>query len=146
VNTHFCALDKTWWPAIVKALPLTLKEDIRGVCCINSDTDELIGAVVCEDWTASAVSCHIMVLHPAALRAGLIQEVANYVFTVCDRIKMYGSVPAHLEKAVKLNKHIGFTEIARLEDAYDVGTDYVLMELKRENCPYWEVPASAEAA
>ena len=32
--------------------------------------------------------------------------------------------------------HLGFTEKLRLEDAWADGVDYVVMELKKENCRY----------
>ena len=37
---------------------------------------------------------------------------------------------------IKLAKHVGFTEIARLEDARDVGDDMVVLRLRREDCKY----------
>ena len=45
-------------------------------------------------------------------------------------------VPGDNEKALKFNEHLGFTIKMRLEDAWDDGVDYVVMELKKENCPY----------
>jgi RimJ/RimL family protein N-acetyltransferase len=49
---------------------------------------------------------------------------------------MYGLVPANNEKALRLNKKMGFTEAIRLKEAYTAGVDYVLMELRKENCKY----------
>jgi hypothetical protein len=43
-------------------------------------------------------------------------------------------VPANNEKAVKFNKHIGFTIKTVMEEAFEDNVDYLLMELKREDC------------
>ena len=49
---------------------------------------------------------------------------------------IYGMVPGDNAKAIKINEHIGFTVKMRLEDAWADGIDYVVMELKKENCRY----------
>ena len=78
------------------------------------------------------------------MREGIHSAAASYVFTQAGRLKMLGYVPADNEKALKLNKHLGFTELVRIEDGYKLGVDYVLMELKRENCPYWRLEDGKE--
>lgn len=130
-------MSKPHWDVLADILPLTLQEDTRGVMAL-SDTGQVYGGVVCEDWTETLCCCHIVLADPfRAMRAGLIDAVADYVFTQCGRLKMIGMVPGDNLKAQKLNKHIGFTELYRIEDGYKQGIDYVVMELKRENCPYW---------
>ncbi len=144
MNVRFSALKPEYWTQIVAEMPLTLHEDTRAVVALNGE--EVIGAVVCDSWTVTSCQCHIIIKHRAALRAGIVQEVADYVFNVAGKIKIYGTVPADNEAALKLDKHIGFKEICRLEEAYDWGIDYVLMELKREDCPYWTPRSIVEAA
>jgi len=58
------------------------------------------------------------------------------MFRTMGVARIYGLVPANNEKAVKLNTHMGFTLKSRLEEAYEVGVDYLLMEMKRENCGF----------
>jgi hypothetical protein len=58
--------------------------------------------------------------------------------------KVYGQVPSDRLKALKFNKHIGFTEKFRLEEAHAPGVDYIIMELTRENC--MNLPIIKEAA
>ena len=131
------ALGPKQWDELVRTLPLVRQEDTRGVASIDPDTGELWGAVVCEDWTVTAVSCHIVILKPRAFRDGLHRELTEYVFNQAGRIKIMGLVPADNEAALKLNKHLGFKELFRIEEGYDWGIDYVVMELKKEDCPYW---------
>ena len=77
-------------------------------------------------------------MNKMVFRHGWLEAIADYIFTQAGKLKMYGLVPATNLAAQSVNKKIGFKELIRLEDAYDVGIDYVLMELKREDCPYWK--------
>ena len=54
---------------------------------------------------------------------------------------MFAVVPDVHTKAISLNEKIGFRQVARLEDAVAEGIDYLVMELKREDYPYWVQPA-----
>jgi len=144
VTVRLTRLNPEYWRQIVAVSPLNLCEDTRAVVAV--DGDEVVGAVVCDSWTTTACQAHIVIMKKSALKAGLINEVADYVFNQCGRIKIYGTVPADNEAALKLDKHIGFKEVARLEDAYDWDIDYVLMELKKEDCPYWTPRSMVEAA
>jgi hypothetical protein len=47
---------------------------------------------------------------------------------------MFGLVPDNNEKALKLDKHIGFHEVARVPDAICDGVGYIVMRLDKENC------------
>lgn len=131
------ALNPNHWDELTRTLPLVRQEDTRGIASVDPDTGELWGAVVCEDWTVTAVSCHIVILKSRAFRDGLHRELPEYVFNQAGRIKIMGLVPADNDKALKLNKHFGFKELFRIEEGYDWGIDYVVMELRREDCPYW---------
>ena len=137
-------MNKAHWDVLNLTLPLALQEDTRGVVCVDDDTGEVYGGVVCEDWTSTVCCVHIVITHRRALREGIHSAAASYVFTQAGRLKMLGYVPADNEKALKLNKHLGFTELVRIEDGYKLGVDYVLMELKRENCPYWRLEDGKE--
>jgi len=87
-----------------------------------------------DNWTANSVQCHFMVATPFVLRHDFLECCFEFIFTVSGVGRVYGLVPANNEKAVKFNTHIGFTEKARMEEAYEKGVDYLLMELKQEDC------------
>jgi hypothetical protein len=138
MNVGFRFMDGTRdWAWINKQVRLLRVEDTTGIVAVNSDTGELIGACVMDSWTKNAVQCHLTITNMMAVRHGFINRIADYVFTECDRKLIIGLVPARNEKALKLDKHIGFTVKTVFEDVFEDGSDYVIMELKRENCPYW---------
>lgn len=126
------------WEAACRIMPMTLKEDTRGVASVDPETGELWGLVVCEDWTVTAVCCHIVLIKTIrAVRDNIFTELTDFVFNQGGRIKILGTVPGDNPEAMALNKRLGFTELFRIEEGYDWGIDYVIMELKREDCPYW---------
>jgi RimJ/RimL family protein N-acetyltransferase len=119
-------------------------EDTNGIMAIDAGTDTPIGACIMDNWTANSVQCHFMLTNPVALKHKFLELCFEYMFIVEGVERVYGLVPANNEKAVKFNTHIGFTEKARMEEAYEKGVDYLLMELKQENCLH--LPKQKKAA
>ena len=113
-------------------------EDTTGIMAIDAETNTTVGACIMDNWTQNSVQCHFMVTSPMVLRHDFIECCLDFMFNVQGVTRVYGLVPANNKKAVKLNTHIGFTIKARLEEAFEIGVDYLLMELKRENCTYIE--------
>lgn len=130
----------TDWGWIREYLPLQRCEGSSGVVAYDGRSDKILAATVMEGWTATSVVTHIIVANSAALRHGFLQACFNYVFTHADRIKMYGHIRSDNDKCLKLTRRIGFKEVTRLTDAYEIGVDDVIMELHRDNCPYWVRP------
>lgn len=131
------------WGWINRHIPILRVEDTSGLVAIDDDTGELIAACVMDNWTHNSVQCHLVITGMAAVRHGFITKIADYVFNERDKKFMYGLVPANKPKAIKINKHLGFTIKTRFEDGFADGVDYLIMELKRENCPYRTVNAVA---
>jgi RimJ/RimL family protein N-acetyltransferase len=59
--------------------------------------------------------------------------VVDYVYNQCGCKKMSGLVDASNEKAIKLNKHIGFKTEATLRDAGENG-DLLIMSMWKDDC------------
>ena len=91
--------------------------------------------VLLDNFTETSVTGHIAVEKRMALRK-LHIEVFKYVFLSLDKRMMLGITPSDNTKAVKLHKHFGFTEIARIKDACDVGVDQIVFQMLRKDCKY----------
>ncbi len=112
--------------------------DTTGIMAINTDTGEPVGACIMDNWTQNSVQCHFMLTTPMVLKHKFLDVCFEYMFNTGNVSKVYGLVPANNTKAVKLNTNMGFTIKSTLEEAYEVGVDYLLMELKREDCRFIE--------
>ena len=127
----------TDWDWIQEHIPLSWTDNTSGIVYMDDDYS-LCAAMICENWTPTSVECHFIMQNRKAFRNRFHYECARYVFSMGDRLKMIGIVPSNNEAALKLDRHFGFTEVARIEDAINHGVDAVILELHRDNCPYWE--------
>ena len=111
-------------------------EDTTGIMAVDLDTNSTVGACIMDNWTGNSVQCHLMFTTPLLLRHQFLECCFDFMFNHMGVNRIYGLVPANNLKAVKLNTHMGFTLKARLEEAFEVGVDYLLMEMKRNDCSY----------
>jgi hypothetical protein len=123
---------QTDWPWVKAHVPVLLVEDTCGLVAEN-EAGDIRGAVIFDNWTDNGVQAHIALKSPMALRSGLIHMAVDMMFTRFKRKMLYGLVPGDNERALKLNKHIGFFERARLPNGFSDGVDYVIMELTPES-------------
>ena len=124
------------WGWINDHLPILQVEDTTGIVAVDETTGEPMAACVMDNWTANSVQCHLLVLNTKVLKYKFLDTCFDYIFNINGRKIMYGLVPGNNTKALKLNEHLGFTEKCRFEDAFEDGVDYVILELKKENCKY----------
>jgi hypothetical protein len=124
--------------ALEGILPINITSDTAGFVAYDIVSRETVGAFVCQDWTKNSVQVHQAILNPMVIRHGFYEECADYIFSFAGRKKAFALVASDNKKALSVNRKIGFTEITRLIDAVTDGVDYVVMELKREECRYWK--------
>jgi len=124
------------WDWVTNLIPLLRVSDMTSILAINLDTKEIQAGCVMDTWTTTSCQIHFAIANPMVLRHGFFQEISKFVFDTAGRKTMYGLVPANNKKALKIDAKIGFTEVTRLKEAYDVGVDYVLLELQKENCNF----------
>ena len=123
--------DWAWIKSQINPLQV---EDTSGIIAINADTGAHVGACVLDNWTYNSVQAHFTVTSSMVLRHGFLQECVNYVFNVAGKSAVYGFVPASNTKAIKLNTHMGFTEVFRIPEGFGEGVDYIAMQMLKENC------------
>jgi hypothetical protein len=104
---------------------------MRGVVAYKEG--RIVAAVVLDSWSETSCTIHIAVEDPLVFRHGFAEEVFGYVFEFANRRVIIGVTPSNNAKALKFNKHIGFREIYRIRDGYDVGVDYVVQEFRKED-------------
>ena len=105
--------------------------DSQGIVAYD---DRGIQAVcVADSFTVDACSVHFAIANPFVIRAGFFHEVARHLFIQCGRNRIFGLVPANNEKAIKLDLHMGFREVARIPDAYAEGVDYIVVRMDKSD-------------
>lgn len=130
---HFNAY--TDWDYVHTLTSAIACSDTCGVTACDGFDGRIFGVALFDQLTPNSAQCHIAITHPMkALRAGLLNAAGEYIFNDRGRNIVYGLVPASNDKALKFNENIGFKQIMRLPDGFDIGVDYVLMEMTRAAC------------
>ena len=106
----------------------------RGIVAID-DNDKPQGVVLFDSWTSTSVNAHISIQNPMVLR-GLHIEAFKYVFETCNKLMILGIVASDNAAARRLNRHFGFTQVARIPNAVDACVDQLVLQLLRQDCKY----------
>lgn len=142
----FKALDlPEEWAWAKRALNLIICEDSQGIVARDTDTGEIQAVCVADSFGADSCNVHIAVKNPFVIRRGFLHEVSRHLFLACGMKRLFGLVPENNAKALKFDKHIGFTEVARVPHGCGTDTDYVVMCMERAECR-WLPEAQREAA
>lgn len=84
-------------------------------------------------WTPNSVQLHQAVETPIAWRS-LIKPGFEYPFIQCGKGLLLGLTPSSNERALAMNRRLGFRETHRVKDACAVGEDLVVFEMRKEEC------------
>ena len=112
-------------------------EDTKGITALDGDN---VPQAVCvlDGWSPNSCIIHIWINNPFVLKHGFAEEIFNFVFSEeSGRTKIIGVTPSDNLKAVKFIKNIGFKEVYRISDGYKVGVDYVVTEMNKDKCRYY---------
>jgi hypothetical protein len=115
---------------ICAKLPIPYSQAMRGV--------RNAGAMVIYDgWTPNSVQCHIFSSGPRfILDKVFVREVFTYPFIQCDKGILYTVTPESSRESLSLSKALGFREVFRQKDGWEVGVDMVVKEMRRNDCRY----------
>jgi len=119
-------------------------EDTQGI--VAYDERGIQAMCVADSFSVDSCNVHFAVDNPMAVRHGLFTHFADWVFDAMGKKRMFGLVPDNNEKAIKLDKHIGFKEVARVPDAICDGVGYIVMRLDRDECRWRTAYNKQEAA
>lgn len=135
MRVHIEPLDRYRdWGYVKKYASAIACEDTCGIVAIDLDTGKQLAAAVFDMFTPNSAQTHIVMTNPIVLRHKFLESAAEFVFIHAKRNVIYGLVPADNVKAVKFDKHIGFVEQIRLKDGFKKGVDYIIFEMRKENC------------
>ena len=109
-------------------------EDSQGIVAFNEHGIQAI--CVADSFSPDSCNVHMAIDNALVIRHGFLHEISNHLFNVCGRNHIFGLVPSNNERAIKFDKHIGFTEVARIPDGVGTGTDYVVLRMDKADCPW----------
>ncbi len=143
IHVRYAPLREAGWRWLKERAKPIQCEDTTGFMALRGN--KIVAAVAFDSWTKNSCLAHIAIEDPFVLRHGFLELAFDFAFRHAGRGIILGMTPANNERALKFNKRIGFKEVYRVKDAYQVGVDYVLQEIRKENCR-WLNPEHRKAA
>ncbi len=124
--------EAEWQWILERAHPMQVK-DTQGIVAYDDATGKIAAIVVMDSWTPSGCQTHFAIDNPMAIKRGLFREVAIHIHIVCNRRYIFGLIPANNDAAYKFDLKMGFEEVARIPEGYDIGVDYIVVRLAKED-------------
>ena len=91
------------------------------------------GMVAYDHWAKNSVQMHVALDAPIVARS-LLAPAFGYPFEMVGLGVVIGIVPAENTKSAEHARRLGFTETHRIKDGWDVGSDLIVFEMRKENC------------
>ncbi len=123
--------DWSWFTERVNA---HLVSDTTGI--VVEQDGEIVAMCIANTWTHNSCIVHLAIDNPLVLRGDFPTVLANYLFNEAGRGVVLTTIASDNRRALKLCKHLGFEEVARIKDAVDTGIDTVLLQMRKENCQW----------
>jgi hypothetical protein len=121
------------WKWLHKRCHPIMCADTIGITAIDHKSN-IMAVAAMDSWAPNSCQLHWAIDNKMVLRHGFIEELCEFVFNTRGRSMIIGLVPSDNHLALKLNQHIGMTEVGRVKDGYKIGSDLVIMQLHRDTC------------
>lgn len=98
----------------------------------------LLGGVIFNGYTRASINLHMAGFDDKWANRDLIWCVFHYAFVQLGVKKVFGQVPASNNRALAVNKKLGFKEEARISDVFEDG-DLVVVAMYKEDCRWLDL-------
>ena len=99
----------------------------------------ILGMVAYDGYRPNSVNMHMALDWRSAARH-LLRPAFHGAFVELGRGIVYGQVLSSNPRSLALCLHLGFREVARLKDAWEPGVDIHLVEMRRDECRWLDMP------
>ena len=137
------AIERRDWEWIKLRASPVLCEDTDGI--VAERDGELVAAAVFDSFSENSCLSHIVIEDPFVLRHHFLNFAFQLAFTAKGVGVVTGLTPADNKEALRFNRKIGMREVYRIRDGYKKGVDFVLQEMREEECR-WLAPFKLRAA
>lgn len=111
--------------------------NMRCIGSVSFDGTTLRGVVGYDGYNGASVVMH-MAGSPGWMDKELLHAAFDYPFNVLGCSQVLAFVPSGNETALRINRRLGFEDVAELDGAHPDGSLFV-MRMKRDNCK-WLAP------
>ena len=129
-------------PFLCKALNLTPSATAQ--CIVCTDDGKPIAGVVYDGYNVSSVSAHIWLDAERVPTREWYAAIFDNPFNRLGVKKIIGQINSNNDEAIRLDKHFGFVEEARITD-YSEDGDLVIYTMTKDQCRVLNSPLWARA-
>ena len=130
------AAEPTDFAWIVERTHCAVTDGFRAIKAVDS-SGRIVGMVAYDLWTPASCFCHMAVDHPIAWRS-LLRPAFAYPFLEAGKSVILAVIPAGNARSVHLATRLGLKETHRVRDGWAPGEDLIMLEMRREECPWIE--------
>lgn len=99
-------------------------------------SERLIGGAIYNTFTHRSINAHMAGFTKNWISRDLLWACFYYPFVQLGCEYIFGQVPDDNPRALALNHHLGYREIARIPDVYDNGAGLIVIRMRRADCRY----------
>lgn len=114
--------------------------EVRGLTYKTADGIPRL-VVLFDCWTGNAVTMHQWCEAPRYFSRAMIRECFRYAFEIGGKEIAIGLVRSDNQTALRLDKGLGFEEVATIKDAHAPGVDMIILQLRRDKCRWYKANA-----
>lgn len=109
--------------------------NLKGITLLSDGEPVIVIGYDC--WTSGSVAMHQWIKHPKYVQRDILREAFRYPFEIGNLQVVIAVVRSDNPKALKLDKRIGFQEVAVIPNAYGPGVDMHILQLPRHQCKWY---------
>ena len=115
-------------------VPLHLSDDFQAFGVMREG--ELIAVVGYNGFCGRICQMHVAGDGGHWVNRALLNAAFDYPFRQLDLVAVLSPIAASNERALRFDKHVGFTEVHRVPEGWAHGDDLIILEMRREACRY----------
>jgi hypothetical protein len=123
------------FPWIAERAHVSITPQLRALEAMDEESGQILAMVAYDGWMPNLCQMHVAVAHSFPARR-FLRAAFGIPFIELERDLVVGWVLGTNEKALELDRRLGFRETHRIKDGWDKGVDLVLFEMRKDECKW----------
>lgn len=119
---------------LVDSIPYIRTSDACGFVAL--DKGQPIGAVIFDNFLYSCAQCTLVINSPTAIRLGLLDCAANFLFNTMGKKRVYALVAEDNTLSLRLCKRVGFEKHYAIPEGAGPGKDLIVLCAERDQLSF----------
>ena len=139
MNIEICMfVGERDWDFVRSYVPLNRCEDTCGLVAIDTEKNETVGALIFDNFLHNSAQGTIIAKNSMVFRSHFLEEGMNFLFEHCGKDYLYVFIAETNIPSRRLCKRLDFTEQMRIKEGYSEGVDFIVLELNKRDCNYYQ--------